>query len=63
MNILEHYLVETIKVEEYPKEDWMKEDWVEVEAVFDCYGNKRMYKRPYPKSEWEEIVKKGYFMG
>ena len=33
MNILEHYLVETIKVEEAPKKDWMKEAWVEVEAV------------------------------
>lgn len=63
MNILEHYLVETIKVEESPKKDWMKEDWVEVEAVFDCHGNKRVYNRLYPKSEWEKIVKKGYFMG
>lgn len=68
MNLLENYLVEIHSVkpcnEKWTNEDWAKDEkWLTVDATFDCWGNKSRCTREYTKSEWETIVKKGYYMG
>lgn len=69
MNLLEHYLVETISIEPFTDEDWSKEPWAKdkefiwVTATFNCYGNLTTNRRVYSKDEWQEIVSKGYYMG
>ena len=68
MNLLENYLIETIKIEpcneEWTKEDWSKDkEWLWVTATFNCYGNQETSRRIYSKDEWQGIVDRGYYMG
>lgn len=57
MNILEHYIVEI-----HSEED-AAPGVVRVEFTDDCYGDKRRRQREYPKSMWEDIKERGYYMG
>ena len=69
MNILEQYIDEVYSVEDVTKE--MEEHGIAVgdERFFrvcmkvDCYGNKSDTEQIFRASEWEEVKKKGYFMG
>lgn len=69
MNLLENYLVETIKIEPFTDEDWSNEPWAKdkefiwVTAIFNCYGNITTHRRVYSKDEWQGIVNRGYYMG
>ncbi len=68
MNLLEHFLVEVIKIEKFD-EDWTEEywakdkDWLWVTATFACYGRKDTHRRVYSREQWDNIVKQGYYLG
>lgn len=69
MNLLEHYLVEVIKIEPFTDEDWSNEPWAKdkkfiwVTATFNCYGRLETTRDVYSTDEWQGIVDKGYYMG
>lgn len=64
MNILEHYILEVLSVEDYV-EPWAIEkelDLIEVTMVVNCYGQVNTAKRVYVKSTWEFDKKRGYYL-
>lgn len=68
MNTLENFLVEIIKIEkcndEWTQEDWAKDkEYIYVTAKFNCYGFISTKRQVYSKDEWNQIVKKGYYIG
>lgn len=68
MNLLENYLVKTIKIEPFTDEDWSNEPWAKgkefiwVTATFTCYGREETNRRVYNKDEWQGIVNRGHYM-
>lgn len=66
MNLLEIYIKKIHSVEPYNTE-WTREfpdkEFVKVDVTTDCYGNVRREQRVFNTQEWEEIKKKGYWMG
>lgn len=70
MNMLEHYIVEIHSVKDvtdkfnndltpYLK---LKEPLLEVDLTVDCYGDVRRTVVQFPKSKFESIKEKGYYM-
>ena len=66
MNLLEHYIKEVIYVKPC-EEEWVKEfpDRVllEVKLTYNCYGRIKTKTHIWSKEEYEDIIKKGYFLG
>lgn len=73
MNLLEHYIVRIIEVEDvtesynkFAKECIpgfdLKEPMLEVRLECDCYGRISIRKEIWKESEYKEILKQGYFL-
>lgn len=56
MNLLEHYILEIHEI--IPG----TEDAIIVIVTCDCYGRVEKIKHPTTRSQWDEDVKRGYFM-
>jgi hypothetical protein len=56
MNLLEHYILEIHEIIPGP------EDAIIVIVTCDCYGRVEKIKHPTTRSQWDEDVKRGYFM-
>ena len=68
MNILECYIEEIYSEEPYvPKQENMStlllDEYVKVKYKYTCYGSSNVTEDIFTKEEWEEIKKKGYYMG
>lgn len=62
MNALKNFLVEIHNVE-VCNEDWAKgKKFLIVDITVNCYGSIDRGKYIFEEKEWEEIVKKNYFM-
>ena len=57
MNLLEIWIDEIISEEE------LENEMVRVKATYVCWGAKDTKERIYPKNYWEQIKKKGYYLG
>ena len=58
MNLLEHYIIEVIKITDLDVFDSL----IEVEVLCDCWGDKRIYTHVTTRENWERELKQGYFM-
>lgn len=69
MNILECYIQPgwTVKsFTEYEKEQMgcnRDLDWIHVDGKIDCYGAINYCRLTWIRSDWEQAVKRGYYMG
>lgn len=65
MNLIEHYITKIFYEKPFPtpKFDEQNRKWVYVEFECNCYGRIACRRNIYPIDEWEEIKKKGYFLG
>ncbi len=69
MNILEQYIKEVYSVEDVSKEAEKhgipvgNDRMLCVRMRVDCYGSKFDVEKIFRASEWEDVKKKGYFMG
>lgn len=69
MNLLEHYIQPGWTVT--PLSDKKKQamgkysklDWIHVNGKVDCYGSINKCQDTWIRSEWEDAVKQGYYMG
>ena len=62
MNVLEHFIKEIHNVE-HKHSDKYNCDYVEVDLTHNCYGNIKRTKEIFGLKEWEDVKKKGYFLG
>lgn len=73
MNLLEHYIMEIISVEDVTKEfeKFMRkempeyifdEPFLKVKIIVNCYGIEKEYETYWKKSQYEKYKSKGYFM-
>lgn len=62
MNLLEHYILEVININELQMPEYIKEHYIEVEVLCDCYGSKRIYKHVTTRANWAREMNQGYFM-
>ena len=58
MNLLEHYIIEVLKITDLDVFDSL----IEVKAFCDCWGDKRIYTHVTTRENWERELKQGYFM-
>jgi hypothetical protein len=58
MNLLEHYIIEVIKITDLDVFDSL----IEVKVLCDCWGNKRVYNHVTTRENWERELKQGYFL-
>lgn len=58
MNLLEHYIVEVVEVEELD----FDRNYVFVRMVVNCYGDVRSVYKIFHKDKWKEAQIKGYYM-
>lgn len=66
MNLLEHYIREIYKEEPYEPEFLDRLNlfgFVKVKYKYDCYGVEHIVENIFEKDEWEEIKKRGYYLG
>lgn len=57
LNLLEIWIDEIISEEE------LENEMIRVKATYVCWGAKETKERIYPKNYWEQIKKKGYYLG
>lgn len=68
MNILEHYIEKIYSkkdiTEEYRKKvnNSITEKYYVVDIKYDCYGSISRDKKIMSKSEYNDMIEKGYFM-
>lgn len=67
MNLLEQYIQPGWTTKSVPDDQLIKLpaniDWVLVDYRANCYGAITEYHDiPWPKAEWEQSVKRGYYM-
>ena len=62
MNLLEHYIIEVLNINELQMPEHIKEYYVEVEVFCDCWGSKRVYKHVTTRNNWIRELKQGYFL-
>lgn len=62
MNLLEHYILEVININELQMPEHIKEHYIEVEVLCDCWGDKRIYTHVTTRENWELELKQGYFL-
>ena len=58
MNLLEHYIIEVQEVVELTTTPPL----IKVKVLCDCWGNRSVAHRYTTKEEWEQDLKRGYFM-
>ena len=58
MNLLEHYIIEVIEITDLDVFD----SFIEVKALCDCWGDKRVYTHVTTRENWERELKQGYFL-
>lgn len=58
MNLLEHYIIDVIKITDLD----VFSSLIEVKALCDCWGDKRVYTHVTTRENWERELKQGYFM-
>ena len=58
MNLLEHYIIEVLKITDLDVFDSL----VEVTALCNCWGDKRVYTHVTTRENWERELRQGYFM-
>ena len=58
MNLLEHYIIEVIKITDLDVFDPL----IEAKVLCDCWGDKRVYTHVTTRENWEREVKQGYFL-
>ena len=58
MNLLEHYIIEVLKITDLDVFDSL----IEVKALCDCWGDKRIYTHVTTRENWELELKQGYFL-
>lgn len=58
MNLLEHYIVEVISVEEIKGH----KELVYVDMIVDCYGSVYRTSSIFRINDWKEAQEKGYYM-
>ena len=75
MNLLEHYILTIYSVNDitdeyefYMKSEHdpsyiSKEKVYRVKLLIDCYGNHKVTEQIWSKSEYEQNVERGYFLG
>lgn len=73
MNLLEHYILDVISVEDitrayesgirrFEPDYTADEPRLRVTLKINCYGQMEMVKKIWRKSEWEMIKEQGYYM-
>lgn len=62
MNLLEHYIIKVINIDVLQTPEYIKEPYIEVTALCDCWGNKRIYKHVTTRANWEIEMTQGYFL-
>ena len=65
MNLLEHYIMEVISIEEFKiDETWATGiDFVKVKIITNCHGDIRTDERTFTVQEWNSITKVGNYLG
>ena len=58
MNLLEHYIIEVLKITDLD----IFSSLIEVNAICDCWGDKRIYTHITTRDKWEQELKQGYFL-
>ena len=62
MNLLEHYIIEVLNINELQTPEHIKEHYIEVEVLCDCWGDRRIYKHTTTRENWIREIKQGYFL-
>ena len=62
MNLLEHYIIEVLNINELQMPEHIKEHYIEVKALCNCWGDKRVYSHITTRENWERELKQGYFL-
>ncbi|AGB62680.1 hypothetical protein [Bacillus phage phiAGATE] len=66
MNVLEYHIVEIHSVNPY-RAEWTKEvpgkKFVTADITTNCYGSIKRESRVFTQTEWDEVVRKGYYLG
>lgn len=60
MNLLEHYIIDVIEINAL--DTFPLPPMIEVKALCDCWGDKRVYTHVTTRENWERELKQGYFM-
>lgn len=69
MNLLEHYIIRVLEEEDVTQQykihcgEEPKETLIRVFVIVNCHGTVYTDERIFGLSEWEDIVKKGYYVG
>ena len=62
MNLLEHYIIKVISINELQHPGYLNEPVVEVQVLCDCWGTERIYNHITTRDRWKQELKQGYFM-
>ena len=60
MNLLEHYIIDVLEINEL--NTFPLPPMIEVEVLCDCWGDKRIYTHVTTRENWERELKQGYFI-
>lgn len=63
MNLLKHYIKDILEETRIKAPEWSNDKWVKVKMIINCYGNVETVENIYLVDVWENIKKKGYYMG
>ena len=63
MNLVEIWLKEIISAKSVRSDEYPHLSLVEVDAIWNCYGDIRRRQQTFLLDEWEEIKVKGYYLG
>ena len=62
MNLLKHFIIEVLNINELPMPEYVEESYIEVEVLCNCCGAKRIYKHVTTRTNWEREMRQGYFL-
>jgi hypothetical protein len=62
MNTLEHYILEVKEINVLQPTKNSTAEYLEIKALCDCWGDKRVYTHVTTRANWEREVRQGYFM-
>lgn len=62
MNLLEHYIIEVKNIKVLQQPEYTTDEYLEVELLYDCWGNKRIVKHITTREDWERDLKRGYYL-
>lgn len=63
MNLLENYIQKGYKITKVDPSPVPNVPFIKFEGDVDCYGNVQHEIHYWSEDEWQEIKKKGYYMG